>query len=162
MTRRLALAVAVVLAAATPALSEIMPTDVQYLDGAVAQSFTGRPGNPEAGIKVMTTNAQGNCVACHLVAALPAVPFPGDIGPALDGAASRYSEAQLRGIIANAKHTFEGSFMPAFYKTEGYVRPGDGYTGKAATEPLPPILTAEQIEDVLAFVLTLKDAPAGQ
>ncbi|SOC18402.1 sulfur oxidation c-type cytochrome SoxX [Rhodobacter maris] len=157
MTRRLTLAVAVALAAAGPALSETLPEAVQFERGAVAASLTGMPGDPEAGVKVMTTNALGNCVACHLVSALPDVPFPGDIGPALDGAASRYSEAQLRGIIANSKHTFEGSFMPAFYKTEGYIRPGNAYTGKAATEPLPPILTAAQIEDVLAFVLTLKD-----
>ncbi|PTV97419.1 monoheme cytochrome SoxX (sulfur oxidation) [Rhodobacter aestuarii] len=157
MTRQLALAVAVALAAASPAMSETSPNDVQFDGGAVAQSLTGVPGDPTAGVKVMTTRALGNCVACHLVSALPDVPFPGDIGPALDGAASRYSEAQLRGIITNSKHTFEGSFMPAFYKTEGYIRPGDAYTGKGAAEPLPPILSAQQIEDVLAYVMTLTD-----
>jgi hypothetical protein len=55
---------------------------------------------------------------------MPDVPFHGDIGPPLDGAASRWSEAELRGMVANAKMTFDGTFMPAFYKTEGFVRPG--------------------------------------
>lgn len=71
--------------------------------------------------------------------------------------ADRYSEPQLRGIVANAKMTFEGSFMPAFYKTEGFIRPGNGYTGKAAEGDLAPVLTAQQIEDVVAYLLTLKE-----
>jgi sulfur-oxidizing protein SoxX len=47
--------------------------------------------------------------------------------------------------------------MPAFYKTEGFVRPGDAYTGKAPEGALPPILTGQQIEDVVAYLLTLKE-----
>lgn len=157
MTRYAILAGVVAVCTALPAASEIAPKDVVFDQGAVAQSLSGAPGDIENGIKVMTTNAKGNCVACHLVEALPKVQFPGDIGPALDGVAGRYSEAQLRGIIANAKHTFEGSFMPAFYKTEGFIRPGNAYTGKAPEGDLPPILTAQEIEDVLAYLLTLKE-----
>lgn len=148
---------ALVLAMATPAISETAPKEVVYAEGAVKTSLTGVPGDPANGVKVMTTNALGNCVACHQIAALPKVEFPGDIGPALDGAGSRWSEAQLRGIVANAKMTFDGTFMPAFYKVDGFIRPGDAYTGKAGTEPLPPILDAQQIEDVVAFLMTLKD-----
>ena len=51
----------------------------------------------------------------------------------------------------------DGTFMPAFYKTTGFIRPGDAYTGKAAPEDLPPILSAQQIEDVVAYLLTLKE-----
>lgn len=144
-------------AVAAPALAETAPSDVVYEDGAVAASLTGTPGDPENGAKVMTTNAKGNCVACHVIGAMPKVQFPGNIGPALDGVASRYSEAQLRGIVANAKMTFEGTIMPAFYKTEGFIRPGAAYTGKAPEGPLPPILTAQEVEDVVAYLLTLKD-----
>lgn len=142
---------------ATPAICETTPKDLAFVDGAIAASLTGIPGDAENGVKVMTTNALGNCVACHQIAALPDVEFPGDIGPPLDGAADRWSEAELRGIVSNAKMTFEGSFMPAFFKGEGYVRPGDGFTGKAGTEPLAPILNAQQVEDVVAFLLTLKE-----
>jgi len=138
------------------ALAETAPGDVVYTDGAVAQSLTGTPGNPEEGAKVISTRALGNCVACHVVSAMPKVQFQGNVGPSLDGVASRWDEAQLRGIVANAKMMFEGTRMPAFYKTTGFIRPGDGYTAKAAPADLPPILTAQQIEDVVAYLMTLK------
>ncbi|MEZ5797034.1 MAG: sulfur oxidation c-type cytochrome SoxX [Paracoccaceae bacterium] len=157
MTRHVTLAAAAIIAMALPALSDTAPKDVVFEEGAVAASLTGVAGDPEAGAKVMTTNALGNCVACHVIGAMPAVQFPGNIAPPLDGVADRYSEAQLRGIVTNAKMTFEGSFMPAFYKTDGFIRPGDAYTGKAAPADLPPILTGQQIEDVVAYLMTLKE-----
>lgn len=157
MTRQLCLTAAAGLMLALPALAEIAPHDVVYTDGKVEVSLTGAPGDPASGIKVMTTAALGNCVACHMVSALPDVQFPGDIAPPLDGVADRWSEAELRGIVANAKLTFTDSFMPAFYKTEGFIRPGGGYSGKAPEGDLPPILTGQQIEDVVAYLLTLKE-----
>lgn len=157
MTRQVVLAVLAVALTATAATGETTPSMVTFEDGAVAASLTGQPGDPVRGAVIMTTAALGNCVACHVVGALPDVQFPGNIGPALDGAADRWTEAQLRGIVTNAKMTFEGSFMPAFYKTEGFVRPGDAYTGKAPTADLPPILSAQQIEDVVAYLMTMKE-----
>lgn len=157
MTRQPCLVAALSLSLAVPALAETAPKDVIFDGGKVEASLTGAPGDPANGVKVMTTNALGNCVACHTIAALPDVQFPGDIAPPLDGVASRRSEAELRGIVANAKMTFDGSFMPAFYKTEGFIRPGGGYTGKAPEGDLPPILTGQQIEDVVAYLLTLKE-----
>ncbi|GAD57453.1 sulfur oxidation protein SoxX [Limimaricola cinnabarinus LL-001] len=53
--------------------------------------------------------------------------------------------------------TFPGTIMPAFYKTTGFIRPGDGFTGKAGTEPLDPLLTAQQVEDVVAYLMTLRE-----
>lgn len=156
MVRRLGLAIAMLCASAAPGLTETAPAEVEFTDGAVETSLTGAAGNPEEGVRIMTTNALGNCVACHQIAALPDVEFPGTIAPALDGAADRWSEAQLRGIVANAKMTFPDSFMPAFYKTEGFIRPGDGFTGKAPTGDMAPILNAQQIEDVVAYLVTLK------
>lgn len=146
-----ALTVTPVLAAEPPA-----PSAVQFQDGAVAQSLTGQPGDAAAGKTIMSTNALGNCVACHQISAMPDVDFQGNVGPSLDGVADRYDEAHLRGLVANAKHTFPDTIMPAFYKNEGYIRPGDGYTGKAPEGPLSPILNAQQVEDVVAYLLTLK------
>ncbi|HAG25447.1 MAG TPA: sulfur oxidation c-type cytochrome SoxX, partial [Rhodobacter sp.] len=83
--------------------------------------------------------------------------FQGNVGPALDGVGSRWSEAELRGIVSNAKMMFDGTVMPSFYKTEGYTRLGDAYTGKAPKGDVPPILSAQQIEDVVAYLLTLKE-----
>ena len=156
MNRQFALGVAMSMILGSAAFADTAPGDVAFADGAVAQSLTGAPGNPEEGAKVISTRALGNCVACHVVSAMPKVQFQGDVGPSLDGAATRWDEAQLRGIVANAKMMFEGTRMPAFYKTTGFVRPGDGYTAKAAPADLPPILTAQQIEDVVAYLMTLK------
>jgi sulfur-oxidizing protein SoxX len=142
---------------AGPAIAEeIMPVDVAYVDGAIESSLTGMPGDAANAPAIMDKGA-GNCIACHAVSALSDIPFHGEVGPPLDGAGSRWSEAELRGIVANAKMTFEGSVMPSFYKTDGFTRPGDGYTGKAASGPVQPLLTAQQVEDVVAFLMTLKD-----
>ncbi|SDD09854.1 sulfur oxidation c-type cytochrome SoxX [Ruegeria marina] len=138
--------------------AETAPNDVIYTEGgAIEASLTGVPGNPAEGANVLGKRSLGNCVACHQVSALADVPFHGEIGPALDGAGDRWTEAELRGLVANAKMTFEGTMMPAFYKVDGYIRPGDAFTGKAAEGPLAPLLTAQQIEDVVAFLATLKD-----
>lgn len=141
------------------ALAEaVAPDAVSYDDyGAVEQSLTGAAGDPANGAAIVGNKKLGNCVACHQVSALPDVPFQGEIGPMLDGAGDRWTEAELRGIVSNSKMTFEGSMMPSYYKTSGYIRPGDAFTGKAAEEPLPPLLDAQQIEDVVAFLATLKE-----
>ena len=149
------IALAAVTATAAVA-AEIKPVDVVYEDGAVATSLSGTPGNPEEGAILMNKGA-GNCIACHEVTALDHLPFHGEIGPSLDGAADRWSEAELRGIVANAKMMFEGSTMPSFYKTEGFVRIGDAYTGKALEGEVTPLLTAQQVEDIVSFLMTLKD-----
>ncbi|SEO06842.1 sulfur oxidation c-type cytochrome SoxX [Palleronia pelagia] len=148
-----ALVLAPISAPAAPA-----PSDVVYDEyGSVAESLTGAAGDPVKGADVMANRGLGNCVACHLVSDLDEVPFHGEVGPALDGVADRWTEADLRGIVANAKMVFPGTIMPAFYKNEGYTRPGDAFTGNAADGPLDPLLTAEQVEDVVAYLMTLKE-----
>lgn len=149
---------AVVAIISTGALAEeILPTKVAFEDGAVAQSLSGQPGDAANGRIIVGDKGQGNCVACHQATDLADVPFHGEIGPMLDGAGDRWSEAELRGIVANAKIMFEGSMMPSFYKTEGFTRPGNAYTGEAADDTFGPLLTAQQIEDVVAYLVTLKD-----
>lgn len=132
------------------------PADVVYSDGAIETSLTGTPGNVENGAKLMNKGA-GNCIACHEVTALKDLPFHGEIGPMLDGVADRWTEAELRGIIANAKIMFPETMMPSFYKVSGFTRPGKAYTGKAIEEAeLQPLLTAQEIEDVVSYLMTLK------
>ncbi|MBS1302037.1 sulfur oxidation c-type cytochrome SoxX [Loktanella sp. SALINAS62] len=145
---------------ATGAWAEtVAPTAVAYGEyGEVEMSLTGAPGDNANGMVVMTNRGKGNCIACHQVTALEEFPFHGEVGPSLDGVADRWTESDLRGIVANAKMAFPGTMMPAFYKTEGYIRPGDDYTGKAAQEPLAPILTAQEVEDVVAYLMTLNES----
>ncbi len=137
----------------------IVPADVSFTtEGAVETSLTGQAGDAINGRVVMTTRGKGNCIACHEVSALKDFPFHGEVGPSLDGVAGHYSEADFRGIVSNAKMTFEGTVMPSFFKNSGYIRPGLGYTGKAAApEDLQPILTAQEVEDVVAYLLTLTE-----
>ncbi len=156
MKRALGVAAVLVASAVSAQGSEITPSDVVYEDGAVAQSLTGVAGNAEEGAKIMNKGA-GNCIACHEVSALSHLPFHGEVGPMLDGAADRWSEAELRGIVANAKIMFDGTMMPSFYKTDGFVRLGNAYTGKAHEGDVAPLLSAQQIEDVVAYLMTLTD-----
>lgn len=140
--------------------AEVAPLDVKFDEyGAVEQSLTGVPGDAASGRKIMGTKSLGNCVSCHAITEMAEdVPFHGEVGPVLDGVAGRWTEAELRGIVSNSKMTFEGTVMPAYYKTTGYIRPGDAYTGKAAkSDPMPPLLSAQQIEDVVAYLMTLKE-----
>lgn len=134
----------------------IAPGNVVFEDGAVAQSLTGAPGDPAKGRVVFGNRGMGNCIACHKISTLTEYQWPGEVGPELDGAGDRWSEAQLRGIVANAKMMFDGTMMPSFYKVDGFIRPGDEFTGKAA-KTIEPLLTAEQIEDVVAYLATLKE-----
>ncbi|SEG05562.1 sulfur oxidation c-type cytochrome SoxX [Jhaorihella thermophila] len=124
----------------------------------LAVSLTDTPGDPVEGASIAGSKKKGNCVACHQVSALPDVPFQGDVGPSLDGVGNRWDAAQLRGILVDAKKTFPDTVMPSFHKIGGFIRPGNGFTGKAAKEgELKPLLGAQQIEDVIAFLATLKE-----
>ena len=129
---------------------EVGPSDVKFNDGVVEASLTGVAGDAVQGRKVFANRKQGNCLACHANSDLSEESFHGEVAPLIDGVADRWSQAELRGIVANAKMTFEDTMMPAFYIDAGYVRPLDDFAGKS-------ILTAQQVEDVVAYLMTLKD-----
>ncbi|MCC2096428.1 MAG: sulfur oxidation c-type cytochrome SoxX, partial [Hyphomicrobiales bacterium] len=112
-------------------------------------SLTGVAGNADQGKELMVNRRKGNCLACHQISALEDQPFHGEVGPSLDGAAERWNEAQLRLILVNSKEVFDGTVMPAFYKSEGFFRVRKDHEGKT-------ILTAQEVEDVLAYLQTFK------
>lgn len=157
MKRAFTTVIAFAVSAYAVTAGEIAPTEVSFSDGAIEASLTGAPGDPAAGREIVSNKSMGNCVACHAVSDLADIPFHGEIGPMLDGAGERWSEAELRGIISDAKQMFDGTMMPSFYKTEGFIRPGKAYTGKAADDTFGPLLSAQQIEDVVAYLVTLKE-----
>ena len=131
--------------------SDISPTDVKFEDMSIGQSLTGVPGNPEEGAKVLANRGLGNCLACHAVAPLESEQFHGNVGPSLDGVADRWSAEELRAIVVNAKHIFtEQTVMPAFYSLDYGINPRKDLEGKT-------ILTAQQVEDVVAYLGTLKE-----
>lgn len=144
------IACAAALAAGSASANEVMPAKVMYDDGAVMASLTGTPGDPANGAKVFMNRKLGNCLACHANSDMDDQPFHGEVGPPLDGVGDRWSEAELRGIVSNSKQMFEGTIMPAFYVDSGYNRPLEQFAGKS-------ILNAQQVEDVVAYLLTLKE-----
>ncbi len=128
----------------------VAPSDLNFIDGAIEASLTGTAGDPENGKAVFLNRKLGNCLACHMNEDLADQPFHGEVAPPLDGVADRWSEAELRGIISNPKNMFEGTIMPAFYRDSGFFRVMDSFADQ-------PILDAQQVEDVVAYLMTLKE-----
>lgn len=117
----------------------------------VEQSLTGVPGDPAKGRDYFLNRRLGNCLACHANEDMAAEPFHGEVGPPIDGAGSRWSEAQLRAIVINSKNIFgDGTVMPSFYRLAGKNRVREQFQGKT-------ILEAQQVEDIVAYLLTLTD-----
>lgn len=136
---------------ASAAWAETAPGDVKIEDGVVAESLTGQPGDPEKGREWFAGRKLGNCLACHQNSDLSEQPFHGEVGPPLDGVGDRWSAEELRAIVVNAKQVFgEQTIMPAFYRADGYFRPLEEFEGKT-------ILDAQQVEDVIAYLQTLKE-----
>jgi sulfur-oxidizing protein SoxX len=116
----------------------------------IPASLTGKPGDAREGEKIVAERRLGNCLSCHEIGALAKEEFHGEIGPSLDGVAGRQDAATLRMIVVNAKRVFgDETPMPAFYRVEGLNRVRPEFAGK-------PILTAQQVEDVVAYLATLK------
>lgn len=142
-----AAAVVVLVAGAARADQQIA---INIVDGtSIPKSLTGKPGDPAKGREVAINRRLGNCLACHTLP-VPEQPFHGEIGPDLTAVANRMSEGELRLRVVNPKVVNEDSFMPAFFRHDGLHRVMKDFEGKT-------ILTAEQVEDVVAYLLTLKE-----
>ena len=158
MKRTVVLAAGLAMGAGVALADMVAPADVVFGEyGEIEASLTGVAGDPASGRELMANRGKGNCIACHAVTAMEDVPFHGEVGPTLDGVGGYRTEAELRGIVANAKHTFPDTVMPAFYRVDGFTRPGNAFTGKAAEGPLDPLLTGQEIEDVVAYLMTLTE-----
>ena len=132
------------------AASSVPPSDVKIVDNAIKTSLTGAPGDVAAGRKYFANRKLGNCLACHANAEMSEQLFHGQVGPKLDGVAERYSPAELRAILVNSKAVFgKETVMPGFYTLEVGADVRKDLIGKT-------ILTAEQIEGIVAYLSTLK------
>jgi sulfur-oxidizing protein SoxX len=116
---------------------------------AIPASLTGAPGDPVRGKAVLANRQTGLCLLCHS-APLPEEKFQGTIGPDLKGVGSRNTEGQLRLRIVDPRIFAPDTVMPAYYRQDGLERVAPAFRGKT-------VLTAEQIEDVVAFLMTLRD-----
>jgi L-cysteine S-thiosulfotransferase len=116
---------------------------------AVPESLTGAPGDPARGKAIVTSRQTGLCLLCHS-APLPEEKFQGTIGPDLGGAGSRYSEGELRLRMVDSRRLNPDTIMPSYYRLDGLERVAPAFRDKT-------VLSAEQIEDVVAFLKTLRD-----
>ena len=112
-------------------------------------SLTGVRGDPARGRAIVANRQVGLCLLCHS-GPFPEERFQGNLAPDLKGAGSRWSEGQLRLRIVDSSRSQPATIMPAYHRTEGLVRVAPAWRGK-------PVLSAEQIEDVVAFLMTLRD-----
>ncbi len=114
----------------------------------IPKSLTGKAGDPVAGRKAAINRKQGNCLACHVMP-VPEQPFHGEIGPDLNEVGDRYSEGELRLRVVDSKVINPDTIMPAFYRNTGLHRVLKKFEGKT-------VLSAQQVEDVVAYMMTLK------
>ena len=120
----------------------------QIVGNAIPASLTAKPGDPTRG-RAIVANRQNTCLLCH------SGPFPeerlqGNLAVSLKGTGTRWTEGELRLRLVDAGRLNPATIMPSYYKVDGLTRVGSAWRGK-------PILTAEQIEDVVAFLVTLRD-----
>ncbi|HEX7984724.1 MAG TPA: sulfur oxidation c-type cytochrome SoxX [Duganella sp.] len=116
----------------------------------IAAPLAGAVAGDAARGRALVANRQASlCLLCH-TGPIPEERFQGDLAPDLQGAGGRWSAAQLRLRIVDARHFNPVTIMPSYYKTDGLNRVAPAFQGKT-------ILTAQQIEDVVAWLLTLKE-----
>ena len=120
----------------------------RIVDDTIPEPLTGAPGDPARG-RVIVINRQNTCLLCHS-GPFPEEKFQGNLSPDLTGTGSRWSEGQLRLRMVDARHLNPDTIMPSYYRVTDLVRVAPAFRGK-------PILNAEQIEDVVAFLGTLRD-----
>lgn len=135
-----------------PALTA-QPAAYQVSGDGIEQPLDGHVGDPARGREIVSRREIGMCMLCHRAPAgedRPQAWQQGEIAGDLAGAGRRWTPAQLRLRVVDARRLHPDSLMPAFHRTEGLARVGDGWKDR-------PVLTAQQVEDVVAYLQTLKD-----
>jgi sulfur-oxidizing protein SoxX len=114
----------------------------------IPQSLTGSPGDAAHG-RALVLARTTTCILCHS-GPFPETRFQGDLAPDLTGAGNRWSVSQLRLRLVDASRFNPDTIMPSYYRNEGLIRVGRNFVGK-------PILSATEIEDIVAYLATLRN-----
>ena len=133
------LCLALLIAVAGSAAAQVAPYKV--VGDGIPQSLTGKPGDAARGKALLIKRGPANCLTCHSIKDKEMQPG-GTKGPALDGVGAALTPAQLRLSVVDLSRVTKGTAMPSFHKTS-FGTPS-------------PALTAEQIEDVVAYLSTLR------
>lgn len=130
---------------ATPAPDAVLPYRVE--GDAIRERLIPAAGDAARG-KAVVVGRDSNCLLCHAVPDA-GVRFMGNVGPALDGVGARLSEGQLRLRIVDSMRLNRETVMPSYYRMDGLNRVGEAWRGK-------PVLTAQEVEDTVAYLVTLR------
>jgi sulfur-oxidizing protein SoxX len=133
--------------AGSQALAATPPEAVRVVGDGIPE-LLAQPGDPARGRALVVARESANCVLCHAVPD-PAVRFSGNVGPSLAGVGTRLSQAQLRLRVVDNTRVNPATIMPSYYRTQDLDRVASSYAGK-------PVLTAQQVEDVVAWLATLQ------
>lgn len=145
MTLRIATGASLLLVSlAAPAQT---PVSYEIDQGEIRAPLAG-PGDPVRGRAIALSRESGNCFLCHTFPNAETAP-PGNLGPPLAGVGARLSAGQMRLRIVDSGRVNAQSIMPAYYRVEGLVQVAANYRGK-------PLLNAQQVEDVVAYLVQLK------
>jgi sulfur-oxidizing protein SoxX len=144
----LGVCLAAVAAALPCAASEAALRTYAIVGDAIPQSLTGEPGDVTRG-RALVVDRANTCILCHN-GPFPEEKFQGDLAPGFGGTGSRWSEGQLRLRLVDASRLNPATIMPSYYRVDGLDRVGPAWRDK-------PILSAEQIEDMVAYLASLRE-----
>ena len=130
-----------------PAAAQALRSYVVVGD-AIPDALTNTDGDAARG-RALVVDRTSTCILCHN-GPFPELRFQGDLAPSLAGSGSRWSAGQLRLRLVDASSLNAATIMPSYYRVDGLNRVGLGWRGK-------PILSAEQIEDIVAYLATLRE-----
>ncbi len=119
---------------------------------AIELPLEGAVGDVARGRLIVASRTVGLCLLCHS-GPFPEERFQGNLAPPLDGAGTRWNAGQLRLRIVDPARVSPDTPMPAYFRTDGLTRVAPAFSGK-------PILSAAQIEDVVAYLATLRETGA--
>ena len=131
------------------AQANVPPRPFVVVEDAIPQALTGVPGDPVRGRAIVANRQVGLCMLCH-TGPIPEERFQGSLAPDLAGAGTRWTVGQLRLRMVDAKALNPQTIMPSYHRTDGLNRVAAAWAGV-------PMLGAQQVEDVVAYLATLRD-----
>ena len=144
----MAMRMGIVLAAVLLVIPNLNPVLAQTVAGdAIDQPLSQSPGDALRGRTIITSRQSGLCLLCHN-GPFPEERFQGNLAPELSASVGRLSAGQLRARLVDASRFNPNTIMPSYYRTAGLTRVASKFEGQ-------PILSAQEIEDVIAFLVTL-------